>query len=137
MIDGENLMMLIPQKLDGFDVEDAVARMLDRPELWWQAVGFFVLHFSDWKSGWRGCVGDDIAERKQVHAVRSAAANVGAKSLADCAERIERLLLQRLAGKEERIPDVWRDDLETAFDLAWGGAAQAWENAGCDLPDVP
>lgn len=128
--------MLIPQKLDGFDVEDAVVRMLDRPELWWQAVGFFVHYFSDWKSCWQESIGDDLAERKQVHAVRSAAANVGAKSLANFAERIERLLLQRLAGEQTEIPQAWRDDLETAFDLAWGSAAQAWENAGCDLPDV-
>lgn len=45
-------MMLIPQELEGFDVRDAVARMLDRPELWWQAVGFFVHHFSGWEADW-------------------------------------------------------------------------------------
>ena len=130
-------MMLIPQKLDGFDVEDAVARMLDRPELWWQAVGFFVHHFAGWKTTWQASVGDDAAERRQVHALRSATANVGAVTLAAAAERLEKALLSRLDGKPEEIPGNWRTLLGEAFDRAWGAAARAWQDAGCDLPERP
>lgn len=133
---GVNAMMLIPQKLDGFDVEDAVARMLDRPELWWQAVGFFVHHFSDWKDNWENAIGNDVAERRQVHAIRSAAANVGAKTLADQAERMEQLLLRRLDGSDVDVPVLWRDELAAAFDIAWGCAARAWQDAGSDLPEL-
>lgn len=127
--------MLIPQKLDGFDVEDAVARMLDRPELWWQAVGFFVHHFADWKDSWRDAIGDDQAERRQVHAIRSAAANVGAKTLAGQAERMEQILLRRLDGSGDEIPEAWREELASVFDIAWGCAARAWRDAGSDLPE--
>lgn len=130
-------MMLIPQTLDGFDVEEAVARMLDRPELWWQAVGFFVHHFAGWKTEWQGSVGNDSAERRLVHAVRSAAANVGAVDLAAVAARLETVLLMRLDGKPEVIPADLRERLAVSFDQAWGGAAQAWADAGCDLPEQP
>lgn len=127
-------MVLIPQELDGFDIPAAVARMLDRPELWWQAVGFFVCHFADWKTSWLAAVGEDQAERRQVHAIRSAAANVGAAVLADRAEKLERTLLRRIAGEQIEVPAADREALASAFDLSWGNASAAWQQAGCDLP---
>lgn len=130
-------MMLIPQELEGFDVKDAVARMLDRPELWWQAVGFFVHHFSGWKDVWLESVGDDSAERRCVHAIRGAAANVGAMRLSALAECLEKILMQRIAGEDAGIPVSLRADLATAFDLVWGSADVAWREAGCELPEQP
>lgn len=127
--------MLIPQELDGFDVAGAVARMLDRPELWWQAVGFFVQHFAGWKTDWLASVGEDSAERRCVHAIRSAAANVGATDLATLAEELEKVLLQRISGVDQDIPPVIRDGLAAAFDQAWGAADVAWREAGCGLPE--
>lgn len=129
-------MMLIPQELEGFDVTEAVARMLDRPELWWQAVGFFVHHFSGWKQAWLETPGDDHAERRCVHAIRSAAANVGAMRLSALAERLEIVLLQRLAGEEVGVPANLRADLAAAFDQVWHSAESAWREAGCELPGL-
>lgn len=106
-----NAMSGIPGKLDGFDVGSAVARMLDRSDLWWQALGMFVEHFSGWESAWRLAVGDDAAERKLVHALRSAAGNVGATDVARMAERLEKALLRRQAGDSVDIPRCWRDEL--------------------------
>ncbi len=121
--DNANGKMLIPGELEGFDVAAAVERMLDRPELWWQAVGLFVTHFSDWPSRWRGALGDDAAERRQVHALRSAAENVGAVRLAAAAARLESALQRRLAGREESISDDWRDDLMAAYLAAMAAVA--------------
>jgi len=130
-----SIMMLIPQELEGFDVKDAVARMLDRPELWWQAVGFFVQHFSGWENAWLDVRGNDQAERRCVHAIRSAAANVGAMRLSALAERLEKLLLQRIAGEDVKIPVDLRADLAAAFSEAWKSADAAWREAGCELPE--
>jgi len=132
---GDWSMMLIPQELEGFNVNDAVARMLDRPELWWQAVGFFVQHFSGWKEVWLESAGNDPAERRCVHAIRSAAANVGAMHLSVLAERLEKILLQRIAGEDACVPANLRADLAAAFDQAWGDANAAWREAGCELPE--
>jgi hypothetical protein len=134
---GEKAMMLIPQELEGFDVTDAVARMLDRPELWWQAVGFFVHHFHGWADAWLESVGDDSAERRYVHAIRSAAANVGAMRLAALAESLEKMLLQRIAGEDAVIPVSLRENLAASFGQAWGSANAAWREAGCELPGQP
>ncbi|MFV5214545.1 hypothetical protein ACLIIZ_12560 [Azonexus caeni] len=125
--DDANGKMLIPRELEGFDVAAAVERMLDRPELWWQAVGLFVMHFSDWLSRWQGALGEDAAERKQVHALRSAAENIGAVRLAAAAASLEAALLGRLAGREVAISDDCRAELTAAYlatmaVLAKGGA---------------
>lgn len=127
-------MVLIPQELEGFDVADAVARMLDRPDLWWQAVGFFVQHFADWKQVWLASIGNDTIERRHVHAIRSAAANVGASRLAALAEQLEGGLLQKIAGHQSggAIPDDLREGLAAAFDQAWGSADAAWQEPGFD-----
>ena len=119
--------MPVPRSLDGFDVIGAVERMLDQPELWWQAVGLFVEHFADWEGAWQACIGDDARERKSVHAVRSAAANVGAVGLADAAGVLEDVLLLRLAGQPADVPETLREPLRASFQQAWLAAAGAWQ----------
>lgn len=116
--------MLIPRSLEGFNVAAAVARLLDQPTLWWQAVGLFVTYFSTWEKDWLQCVGDDARERKQVHAVRSAAANIGAEGLAAAAASLEEALLVRCAGDEKLLP-ILRQNLAERFREAWGAAARA------------
>ena len=122
--------MPIPRSLDGFDVMAAVERMLDQPTLWWQALGLFVAHFSDWEQGWQACIGDDVLERKRVHAVRSAAANVGAVRLAESASALEAWLLARQAGMAGGDADALRRQLLVDFRQSWQAAAEAWETNG-------
>lgn len=119
--------MSVPRSLDGFDVIAAVERMLDQPALWWQAVGLFVEHFADWEGQWQASIGNDLQERKRVHAVRSAAANVGAMRLAEAAGGLEDVLLKRLAGQAVEIPESMRDRLRDSFHQAWQAAAEAWQ----------
>lgn len=121
--------MPVPRTLDGFDVTAAVARMLDQPALWWQSVGLFVEHFADWEQQWRESTGDDAQERKRVHALRSAAANVGASALAEAAAALEIALQNRLAGQATSVPDAARQRLLAAYRHAWGAAAAAWNAA--------
>ena len=99
--------------------------MLDQPLLWWQALGLFVTHFSGWEAAWQASIGDDALERKQVHAVRSAAANVGAVRLAESASALEAWLLARLAGTAGGDADALRRQLRADFRLSWQAAAQA------------
>lgn len=117
--------MSVPHSLDGFDVPGAVGRMLDQPALWWQAMGLFVAHFADWEAEWRACIGDDALERKRVHALRSAAANVGAQKVAESAGALESRLLARLAGGAEEVPEALRQCLLNDFRHAWQAAADA------------
>lgn len=117
--------MPVPRSLDGFDVIGAVERMLDQPALWWQAVALFVEHFADWENFWQASIGDDALERKRVHALRSAAANVGALHLAKAAGALEDLLLQRAAGKTVTVPEDFRQHLRDCFHHAWQAAATA------------
>jgi HPt (histidine-containing phosphotransfer) domain-containing protein len=119
--------MSVPRTLDGFDVTTAVQRMLDQPMLWWQAVGMFVEHFSGWERIWQESIGDDAQERKRVHAVHSAAANVGAVQLAEAAGTLENLLLKRLADPAADVPASSRQQLRDAFQQAWLAASVAWE----------
>lgn len=121
--------MPVPHTLDGFDVTAAVARMLDQPALWWQSVGLFVEHFADWELQWLESAGDDALERKRVHALRSAATNVGATTLAAAAAELESALLNRLAGQATSVPDASRQRLQAAYRHAWGAAAAAWSAA--------
>jgi HPt (histidine-containing phosphotransfer) domain-containing protein len=118
--------MSVPRSLDGFDVIAAVERMLDQPALWWQAVGLFVEHFAGWEQMWQQSIGDDAQERKKVHAVRSAAANVGAVQLAEAAGALEDLLLKRLADPATDVPASSRQLLQDTFQQAWLAAAAAW-----------
>lgn len=120
---------MVPDSLDGFDVSAAVGRMLNQPTLWWQAVGLFVAHFADWEAAWRDSIGDDPLERKQVHALRSAAANVGAHEIAASAGVLEACLLARLAGGTDGIPEAMRARLLMDFRHAWQVAADALERS--------
>jgi len=119
--------MPIPRSLDGFDVIAAVERMLDQPMLWWQALGLFVAHFAGWEQDWQASIGDDALERKRVHAVRSAAVNVGAVRLADSASALEAWLLARQAGAAGDDAEALRRQLLADFRLSWQAAADAWK----------
>lgn len=83
----------LPQDLPGFDVEAAVARMMDNPDLWWQALTIFHTHFADWEAAWHQSRSTREAERKCVHGLRSAAANIGAVRLAAAAAQLENVLM--------------------------------------------
>lgn len=119
--------MSVPRTLDGFDVTAAVARMLDQPSLWWQAIGLFVTHFADWEQTWQAAIGDDVLEQKSVHALRSAAANVGAQALAEAAASLEAQLLKKREGLVVSVPDSLRATLQASFRQAWLSAAEAWQ----------
>ena len=118
--------MTIPHSLDGFDVRGAVGRMLDQPNLWWQALGLFVEHFAAWEQAWQATIGDDAQECRTVHAVGSAAANVGADRLASSAATVEQGLRQRLAGGAADELELARQQLQAEFRQSWQAAADAW-----------
>lgn len=120
--------MSVPRSLDGFDVTAAVARMLDQPMLWWQAVGLFVEHFADWEQAWQESVGDHAREQKRVHALRSAAANVGATALAEAAAALEDQLLKCQAGLATSVQESLRQGLHASFRQTWLSAAEAWKS---------
>lgn len=117
--------MIVPRSLDGFDVIASVERMLDQPMLWWEAVGLFVEHFATWEQSWQESIGDDTLERRRVHAVRSAAANVGAKQLAEVAGELEDFLLRRASGDSADVSPDLRQRLRDSFRHAWASAATA------------
>lgn len=79
-------------QIDGFDVPAAIERMLGRPDWWMQTVDRFLEHFSDWEAEWHKAAGRPVSERRCVHALRSAAANIGASELAEHAGRLEAAL---------------------------------------------
>lgn len=129
--------MPVPDFLDGFEVTDAVGRMLDQPSLWWQALGLFVEHFAAWPAAWQASVGNDAAECRLVHAVGSAAANVGASRLFDASRALEQCLRLRQAGHPAPLAEPLRGQLRMAFDRAWGAADRALHDArpvGKDSP---
>lgn len=116
---------LVPNSLEGFDVSAAVDRMLGREDLWWEALCLFLQHFANWEAEWSAAQGDDMAERRCVHALRSAAANVGANQLSCAAAVLEELLMVRLAGKPVMIPLSVRGYLRDCWRTAHGAASQA------------
>nr|MBL8411625.1 Hpt domain-containing protein [Dechloromonas sp.] len=107
--------------LEAFDVPDAVARMLDQPAIWRQALVLFVRHFADWEAAWTNCVGRDAEEVQRVHALRSGAANVGAKDLAVVAGQLEDVL--RHGGGQAASVDALRRQLREEYGRAWRAAA--------------
>ena len=121
---------MIPQRLAGFDVSAAVERMLDQPALWWQAMALFVDHFEHWEAGWLASIGDDQSERRQVHALGSAAANIGAIDLERCARDLEAALMERLKHGNCSVDPALRTRLAQAFRSSWGGADQARREGG-------
>lgn len=132
-------MMLVPRQLEGFDVDNAIARMLGRPQLWWQTLGYFVHGFADWPQRWQASQQDAAQERRVVHALRSATVNVGARDLADAARQLEYALAadaENTANAAE-TPDLaaLRARLLAAFMLAWAAADAAWTQSGAQLPE--
>lgn len=127
-------MMFIPLQLEGFDVPDAVARMLDRPELWWQSVGLFIGHFADWNVRWAESLGDRSAERRCVHAIRSAATNIGAIVLAERAARLECGLNDEAADPGD-LKEL-RGELAEAFARTWQVCSEAWQQSGGEFGAV-
>ena len=121
--------MSIPTTLEGFDVTGAVDRMLGRPDLWWQALGLFLNHFEDWEKAWGASIGDDAAERGQVHALGSAAANVGAMTLSADARALERALVARMGGNGAAVDEAMRMRLQVAFRATWSAADAARRQA--------
>jgi len=116
-----------PAQLAGFEIEHAVQRMLGRPELWWEAVGLFIQHFADWESQWQASRGDAVAEGKCVHALRSAAANVGANHLACVAAVLEELLVKAAGNTAPAaIPPSLRFHLQDCFRAVWRTATDAF-----------
>ncbi|MBL8428992.1 MAG: Hpt domain-containing protein [Dechloromonas sp.] len=120
--------MSVPHTLEGFEVSAAVERMLDQPTLWWQAVGLFVEHFSAWELTWQGCIGDLAREKKAVHALRSAAANIGAVALSSVAADLESQLLRCLEGSSACVPDQLRIHLRESYRRTFQVAAEAWRS---------
>lgn len=114
-----------PRELPGFDVANAVARMLDQPQLWWEALGLFVQHFADWEAEWSAAQGNNDAERRCVHALYSGAANVGASHLSCVAASLEALLIKRCNGQATPIPPSIRWYLKDCFRATWRTAASA------------
>lgn len=103
--------MNIPEQLEGFDVVDAVDRMLGQPQLWWQAVRLFANHFADWEERWLKAQDDPLGERRLVHALRSAAGNIGAVQLTAQAAALERALLAGVpleTAQRERLGTCFR-----------------------------
>lgn len=117
--------MSAPLSLNGFDVGSAVERMLGQSELWWEAVGLFVQHFAAWDEDWLASRGNDEVERKKVHAIRSAAANVGANKLSCAAAVLEELLMIRLSGRPVEIPPSVRWYVQDCFREVWQSASDA------------
>ncbi len=111
--------------LEGFDVKAAVARMLGQPELWWQALALFETHFGGWAEHWPTAGDDPGLERRKVHALRSASANIGAVRLALDAEVLESFLLERPAESDSPVAQGLRRQLQQEFDKVRAEAARA------------
>lgn len=76
------------------------------------------------RSAGRRVRGDAEHERRVVHALRSAAANVGAQQLADAARQLEQILLVGAI----RVPGATTESrihLLAAFSLCWESAAES------------
>lgn len=116
---------LPPDELAGFNVAHAVERMLGEPALWWEAVAMFVQHFADWEAQWQATEGNCEAERRCVHALYSAATNVGADHLACVAASLEALLAKCGNGQNTTLPPGMRWYLRDCFRATWRSAATA------------
>ncbi len=117
--------MPVCNALDGFDVAAAVDRMLGQFSLWRQALALFVEHFANWAEAWQGAQCDPVAERKKVHALRSAAANVGAVRLSAAAGALEDALAALIRGETVTALTDLRQELAVEFANGWQVAAKA------------
>ena len=99
--------------------------MLGQPMRWFEARHLFIQHLDSWEDDWQKVQGDDAAERKCVHALRSGAANIGANQLSAVAAALEEFLALRCAGQTEVIPESSRADLKECFRQDWQAAADA------------
>ena len=102
--------------------------MLDQPALWLQALGLFVAHFSDWEEKWQSSLADRNDERRWVHALRSAAANIGAVRLMASATALEKHL-QTPADLPDVVAETMRCRLLEDFRQARRMAAEVIERS--------
>ncbi len=113
----------LPRDLPGFDIEETVERMMGRTDMWWRVLEIFHSKFGGWHSSWHESQAVRESERKSVHALRSAAANVGAFRLAESAAALENALLE--PGGSQSSLTLLRLQLQESFDEAQRSAAQA------------
>ena len=133
MVRGENVGMnnarpisyprLLPQDLPGFEVDVTVERMMGRADMWWRVLEIFHVQFCDWPTRWHHSQTVREDERKSVHALRSAAANIGAFRLAAAAAALENALLSAACQTSSLAP--LRVALYECFDQAYESATWA------------
>lgn len=125
----------LPNDLPGFEVEAAVARMMDNAELWWRALAIFQVHFGDWKNAWLLSQAERDAERKCVHALRSGAVNVGAVQLAAAAAALENALTAQTISHRHLAP--LRTTLLDRYDEARRSAASVLTDTQSSTKPAP
>jgi len=113
----------LPVSLPGFDLADALDRMMGRTDLWWKVLYIFHRQFGSWDAAWRLTQGQRENERKSVHSLRSAAANIGAFRLAAAAAELEQVLMAS-DFQEAMLPPL-RRRLQESFDEAINACVQA------------
>lgn len=114
---------LVPQDLPGFEVDVTVERMMGRADMWWRVLEIFHVQFCDWPTRWYHSQGVREDERKSVHALRSAAANIGAVRLATAASALESALLSSTCQPSSLAS--LRTQLYQCFDQAYDSATWA------------
>lgn len=114
---------LAPQYLPGFEVDVTVERMMGRADMWWRVLEIFHIQFCDWPARWHQSQLVREDERKCVHALRSAAANIGAVRLAAAAGALEDILMSVACQAPALVP--LRDQLYECFEEAYDSATWA------------
>lgn len=125
----------LPRDLPSFDVVAAVERMMGRADLWWRVLTIFLDQFDDWETGWRASQAVQENERKSVHALRSAAANIGAVRLAAAAAALETALQQPDTSQQPLA--FLRQQLHECFDEARRAAAQVLSHTPLPANEKP
>lgn len=100
----QNTFRPVPKTVPGFNVGQALARMLDNSGLWWQSLAIFYTHYAHWEAAWQRAQAAPESERKCVHALRSSAANVGADQLAAATAKLEQALLHQASSPPDLAP---------------------------------
>jgi hypothetical protein len=114
---------LVPLGLPGFEVDATVERMMGRADMWWRVLEIFHIQFCDWPTRWHQSQALHEDERKAVHALRSAAANIGAVRLAAAAAALENTLMSA-ACPAPSLTSL-REQLYECFDEAYDSATWA------------